>query len=174
MQNSFDLSFQLLKKSIIHCISLPTLHCQHTILWFRFEYSFCSCALKLMTIKFGLRFFSLSLIIGVNFSNKIKAEFFFVINSLCSLSFSPVRTHTAHTRHHPNLPPHITRLINAQTATKIWLRYYLEQLFGVRWRKHGRRYSRRTRPQNEFNEPDVRFYRATESTDYNECDCTDI
>lgn len=68
------------------------------------------------------------------------------------------------------------RYINTQTATKIWLRYYLEQVFGVRWRKYGRRYTRRRKKysHDEYNEPNVRFYKATATTDYSECDCTDI
>lgn len=68
------------------------------------------------------------------------------------------------------------RYIQSQTDTKMWLRYYLEQLFGVRWRKYNQRYTSRRKkyPSTEHNEPNVRFYKATATTDYSDCDCIDI
>lgn len=61
------------------------------------------------------------------------------------------------------------RFANSQTATKIWLRYYLEQLFGVQWRKYGRRYTRRRKkfPDTDGDEPN-------EATDYDDCNCTEV
>lgn len=68
------------------------------------------------------------------------------------------------------------RYIQSQTDTKMWLRYYLEQLFGVRWRKYNQRYTSRRKkyPGTEHDEPNVRFYKATATTDYSDCDCIDI
>lgn len=88
-------------------------------------------------------------------------------------------------------PAHrISRLLNAPTVTKIWLRYYLEQLFGEQW--HPRRRpsggSIRMSRQNSItmstvrrrsritydHEQGARFCRGASLGDKNDCACEDI
>lgn len=67
-------------------------------------------------------------------------------------------------------------MLSAPTVTKIWLRYYLDQIFGERWRKAGvedppdsaltRRRSRITYDRQQG----LRYYNGAESTDNNECE----
>lgn len=79
-----------------------------------------------------------------------------------------------------------SRLLNAPTVTKIWLRYYLEQLFGERWRapvnipsgKSSRANSistvrRRSRITYDRDQG-MRYYKDTDFNDRNNCSCDDI
>ena len=95
---------------------------------------------------------------------------------VCAFDREKNNKHTLKTTLTTTTSPNYFRYIQSQTATKMWLRYYLEQLFGVRWRKYGQRYTSRRKkyPCTEYNEPNVRFYKATATTDYSDCDCIDI
>lgn len=83
----------------------------------------------------------------------------------------------------------LLRLLNAPTVTKIWLRYYLEQLFGEQWRRPSTGSSGRTTRQNSITNTTVRrrsritthdrdqgkrFYKGTSFSDKSECACEDI
>lgn len=85
--------------------------------------------------------------------------------------------------------PIYCRLLNAPTVTKIWLRYYLEQLFGEQWRRPSSGSSGRTSRQNSITSSTVRrrsritydrdqggarYYKGTSFSDKSECACEDI